>query len=260
MAVKTVNQEAKYSSQVFSDIDFYRRWYSLKSDDEIPVRFVSPALDAYEQYRYVLLKNSRIRRLTSKYYYRPDYVSYEEYGTTNFWSMLLFINDIPTIEQFDKLSIIVPTIGALDTVITEMKRNRMDLEIVPLSIRELSNTPLLYNSKVPEVIVEKTDTADYSKTVSATLDYIRDRFVLDSTDVLRRYVDLSHVAIVESVKLIIPGETNYLYGKHYKVIKGDSGLMTRLTWDSRKVSSPKLMDVMREKLSFDVTYVDRKNP
>ena len=260
MITKTINEEALYNSQVFSDIDYYRRQYTLKSDDDIPVRFISPAIDAYEQYRYVLLKNSRVRRLTSKYYYRPDYVSYEEYGTTNYWAMLLFINDIPTIEQFDKLSIIVPTVGALNNVITEMHRKRMDLEIVPLTIRQLSNTPLLYSSSVPEVIVDKTDLDENVKTSATNLDYIRDTFTLTSMDVLNRYVTLSHNAILESVKLIIPDHPNYLYEKHYKVVKGSSGVLNRLTWDSRKVSSPKLMDVMREKLVFDVTYVDRKNP
>lgn len=260
MAAITINSDSAYKSKVFSDIDFYRRFYTVRSNDDLktPIRFISPALYAYDRYRYVLLRDSRIRELSQQYWYRPDYVSYEEYNTTNYWAVLLYINDIPSIEEFTKDRIIVPSISALSTVLNETERNRPDTEIVPIDVRDLANTTPLYNGKLPEVIANVKLIEENVSTITADVDYARDSFVLKSTDVLNRYVDLKYPAILESVKLSIPDKGNYSYNVHYKIIKGISSQYNRLTWDPRQLSGPGMMNIMRERVKFDVTYVRRK--
>ena len=103
--VQTIDQEANVLVKLATDLDKYRRYYSLKevdTDETIFVKFVAPKIIAFEDYRFYLLKNSDTKPLSPANYYRPDYVSYQEYGTVNLWAMLLFINDIPTIEDFEK--------------------------------------------------------------------------------------------------------------------------------------------------------------
>lgn len=259
MPATTINSESSYLSKVISDLDFYRRFYTVRSDDErkTPVRFISPALSAYDKYRYVLLRDSHIRELTQQYWYRPDYVSYEEYKTTNYWAVLLYINDIPSIEEFTKSTIIVPELSALSFISVETERNRPDLEIVPIDVRDLANTTPLYNSKRPEVSINTSLKNEDTVNTDADVHYARDTYTLKSIDVLNRYVDLTYAPVLESVKLIVKGQGNYLYNKHYTMIKGNRNQYTRLTWDPRKLSGPGMMNIMREKVSFDVTYVKK---
>ena len=283
LSTVSINSESLSKSKLFSDIDYYRRSYTIreKSNDgqESIVRFVSPELDVYEKYRYPLLKNSTIRELLPKYYYRPDYVSFEEYGTTNYWALLLFINNIPNIESFVTDRIIVPNKSIVTSISLDAEKVRTDLEIVPLSIRELSNTtamysgkistvsvdgssiisPAAYNGKIPEVLLDGSKDDENVLQTPGDIDYRRDTFVLTMTDVLNRYVTLNHPAISESIKLIIPGKENYVYNKHYTLIKGTSNMFNRVTWDPRKLMGPGMMSIMKEKLSFDVTYVERFN-
>ena len=130
----TTTRQATTLSKMFTDLDFYRRRYGLveDNDENIVVRFVAPQICAFEEYRYVFLKNSVTKELKPNYFYRPDYVSYEEYGTTNLWSLLLFINDIATIEEFNREFIIVPTRSVIYDISLDVIRREPYKEIVPL--------------------------------------------------------------------------------------------------------------------------------
>ena len=89
MRAITIDQEALTSSRLASDVDGFRRRYNMKeiSDtEEISIQFVAPKIICFEEYRFVLLQKSRTEVLKSKYYYRPDYLSYDEYDTTNLWN------------------------------------------------------------------------------------------------------------------------------------------------------------------------------
>ena len=146
----TIGEEASILSRVYSDLDNYRRFYSMpeKHEDEtIMVQFVAPKLFLFEEFRFTLLKHSIIKQLQPERYYRPDYVSFDEYGTTNLWAMLLFINDIPTIEDFKVETIKIPSKKAVMMLTHAASSRRTLQEIVPLHDLPLPATPPLYSKK-----------------------------------------------------------------------------------------------------------------
>jgi hypothetical protein len=255
MAVKTINREANALSKLFSDLDRYRRLYSLKEkhiDETINVQFVSPRIQAFEDFRFTLLKESVIKPLSPKNYYRPDYVSFEEYGTTNFWSLLLFINDVPTIEDFDIEEIIVPTTLVLSRMSLDIAKRDLLSEIVPLYELPIKETASLYYQKknIPNT-VEQTETAPI---IPPDLYFNRETFTVDTVMSRQRYVDLLFEPVEESVILNVQGGVNYLYGKHYALVKGTKG-KNRLTWDSRLITNGSgMVDIMIEGVVFEVLY------
>ena len=59
--VQTIDQEANVLVKLATDLDKYRRYYSLKevdTNETIFVKFVAPKIIAFEDYRFYLLKNS----------------------------------------------------------------------------------------------------------------------------------------------------------------------------------------------------------
>lgn len=81
--------------------------------------FQSPTLETIEKYYFWLLRNSTIKPFKQKYRYRPDYLSNEEYGTPMLWQLLMFINGVYSVEEFDLVDVIIPPID----IIMEMTRD-----------------------------------------------------------------------------------------------------------------------------------------
>jgi len=257
----TIDKEADLLSRVYSDLDNYRRFYTMPEYNEetrenILIQFVAPKLFLFEEYRFTLLKESKTKPLLVDRYYRPDYVSYDEYGTINLWAMLLFINDIPTIEDFAVENIKVPSKQAIMRLTNAATERQTLKEIVKLyELPPDPTAPLYYKTRsVPRVINKETVVPTFTP---ANVYFIRDTFTLDIVDVRNRYIDLSEEPVSESVVLNIVDNPNYLKGKHYDLIRGKKGF-NRLTWDPRRISSGiGLVDVMVEGIQFEVTYARR---
>jgi len=224
--------------------------------ETIMIQFVAPKLFLFEDYRFTLLKESEIKPLSVDRYYRPDYVSYDEYGTINLWAMLLFINDIPTIEDFNVANIRVPSKGVILRLTDAATERKTLLEVVKLYDIPLLDTPPLFSKKksIPNSVTIENSLPSFTP---SDMYFMRDSYTLDIVDVRNRYIDLSEEPVPESVVLNITGEPNYLKGKHYDIIKGKKG-NNRLTWDPRRISSGiGLVDVMVEGAQFEVTYAKR---
>jgi len=257
----TIDEEASILSRVYSDLDKYRRFYSTtevneKDQETILIQFVAPKLFLFEEYRFTLLKNSETRELEPEYYYRPDYLSYNEYGTINLWAMILFINDIPTVEDFISKTVKVPSKQSILSLTKAATERQALKEIVKLHELEAKATPPLYARKksIPENLIPDPDTPLFTP---SDMYFARDVFTLDLVNVRNRYVDLTYEPVSESVNLNIVDSPNYLKGKHYDIIKGNKGY-NRLTWDPRKISSGiGLVDVLVEGTQFEVSYAKR---
>ena len=78
--------------------------------------FSSPNLWTIEKNLYYLLKNSVQRIFERKYVMRPDYLSFDEYGTIALAQLLMYVNNISCIENFDLDTVIVPTFDAIVTI------------------------------------------------------------------------------------------------------------------------------------------------
>jgi len=144
----TIDEEAKLQASLAVDIDNFRRQYKTK-DSDIDVFFVGPSLTILNRYRFTLISRSTLIELEEKYFYRPDYLSFDVYGTTVLWPILMYVNDIPSIELFTGPEVLVPDYDAISEI---AKYN--DSALKALDVEELNKVPSykrlksLYSSKL----------------------------------------------------------------------------------------------------------------
>lgn len=113
----TINRESRQRSNLAIDVNFVGDRY--KTDNGI-FTFPAPSLDTIDQYLYFLIQNSKEKAFEQQYVMRPDYLSYDEYGTVSLAQLLMYVNAVPSIEQFDLETIVIPSMSA----ITEMLRDK----------------------------------------------------------------------------------------------------------------------------------------
>jgi hypothetical protein len=75
--------------------------------------FTSPSLSVIDKNLFYLLRNSEEKDFDRKYTFRPDYLSYDEYGTVALAWLLMYVNTVPSIEEFDLVTVVVPTYSAI---------------------------------------------------------------------------------------------------------------------------------------------------
>ena len=75
--------------------------------------FTSPELWTIEKNLFYLLKNSVKKSFEPKYKMRPDYLSHDEYGTTALAQLLMYVNGVFCIEDFDLDEIVIPQMSAI---------------------------------------------------------------------------------------------------------------------------------------------------
>ena len=253
----TIEFDAKSLSKQLTDLDYYRRTYSLienSTDEEILVKFIAPKIIAFEDYRFYLMKESVTKQLDASRYYRPDYVSYDEYGITSLWTLLLFINDIPTIEDFDKEEILIPSRTSISNISRDIITKSPSTELVQLSdIPEKDTPPLFYKSQAtPNYFIEPVSTPVFQPN---DLYFYRETFTVTNIISQNRYIDLEFTAIEDSIVLNIKNQPNYIYGKHYKLVPGTKR-NNRITWDPRQLDSGGigLISQMPEGTEFEIQY------
>jgi hypothetical protein len=238
---KNIIDEANILSRYASDMDNSRRFYTMveKSEDadekDISIKFVSPKFHIWEEYRFTLLKDAVRKPLESKDYYRPDYVAYNEYSNINFWALILFINDIPTIEDFNVESIIIPSYSCVRDVVQAVSDKQPVQEFVALY--ELPPTPTIpLYSKKKMVAAGTVDIVEQVEFTPTNMYFARESFTLTLFDIRNRYIELIQEPVDASVNLIISDSSNYIKGRHYDIIQGTKG-KNRLTWNPRLISN-----------------------
>jgi hypothetical protein len=75
--------------------------------------FPSPTLATIEKYLFFLLRNSTVKTLDAKYRWKPDYLSHAEYGTVVLWQLLMYVNQVSAVEDFDLKEVVVPSLQAI---------------------------------------------------------------------------------------------------------------------------------------------------
>jgi len=129
---ETIDVESGKAVQLVTDLDKQRRKYIVQNGDA-KVQFIAPYIFNYERYFFYLLRNSSYVNLDKKYHYRPDYLSYDQYGTTTLWSLILFVNTIQCIEDFDIPVIYIPSYSSILTI----SKNNQDLTN-PIDVDQLN--------------------------------------------------------------------------------------------------------------------------
>ncbi|MGD2072071.1 MAG: hypothetical protein PVG65_01090, partial [Candidatus Thorarchaeota archaeon] len=112
----TIDEETKQIIRSPFDISNMSKMY--KTTNEI-FTFQSPSLDTIENNLYFLLRNSKEITFDRKYRMRPDYLSYDEYGTVILDQLLMYVNNVFSPEDFDLATVIIPSVGAVVTMLQD---------------------------------------------------------------------------------------------------------------------------------------------
>jgi len=79
----------------------------------------SPTLTTIEKNLYFLLRNSRSETFKSEYKFKPDYLSYDEYNTVILDQLLMYVNNVKTVEEFDLHTVVIPTFDAIVSILAD---------------------------------------------------------------------------------------------------------------------------------------------
>ena len=102
----TIDNEAKQYSR--SPFNIGKMGAQYKTTNDL-FSFPAPELLTIEKHIFFLLRNSSIEKFAPKYKYRPDYLSFDKYGTTILWQLLLYVNGVPSVEDFDIKEVVIPS-------------------------------------------------------------------------------------------------------------------------------------------------------
>lgn len=111
-----ISTEAIQNLQSPLDIEKFGRRYKTENDY---FTFPDPNLLTLDKNLYYLLRHSDEVEFERKYRYRPDYLSYDYYGTVILWEMLLYVNSVFSVEDFDLDTVIIPSLQAVNFVIQD---------------------------------------------------------------------------------------------------------------------------------------------
>lgn len=124
-----IDQEAR--RQLKTPIDIERWGDRFKTTNEL-FSFPDPNITTIDKNLYYLLRNSTEEVFNPKYRYRPDYLSYDQYGTTILWELLMYVNSVFSVEDFDLDSVVIPSMQSITFVLQDLypERNINDLSTI----------------------------------------------------------------------------------------------------------------------------------
>ena len=106
----TIDIESKQRRRNPTDIDNMAERYKT---DSTYYTFTSPDLWTIEKNLFYLLRFSTQKQFDSKYKMRPDYLSYDEYGTAQMAQLLMYVNGVSCLENFSLVTVVVPSYSAI---------------------------------------------------------------------------------------------------------------------------------------------------
>lgn len=110
----------KYANHPANPDYFCSRYKLIDSDKNTEVIFPSFEYETLENNFFRLIYNSRIEEFQPRWYMRPDYTSFDMYETPIFWYIILFVNSIPSIEEYKNLNyVIIPYRTTISDMIAE---------------------------------------------------------------------------------------------------------------------------------------------
>jgi hypothetical protein len=119
----TIQDESRQRIRVPFEIDYMGPRYKTNSG---VYTFTSPSLWTIQKNLFFLVSNSVLIEFNPKYRMRPDYLSFDEYGTVALWYMLMYVNSVYSIEDFDLNNVILPSIEAV-VAICKDKFSKLDV-------------------------------------------------------------------------------------------------------------------------------------
>jgi len=112
----TIDKESRQRVRLSVDINFYGNRY--RTDNDL-FTFPAPELETIDKHLYFLLKHSVVRDFDRQYLMRPDYMSFDEYGTVALAQLLMYINGVFSIELFDLDKVYVPSFTSIVEILKD---------------------------------------------------------------------------------------------------------------------------------------------
>ena len=247
-----IDQESNVNRLLATDEDKFRKKYKEIDDSTgLEVVFSSPSLYTLEKNRFFLMKESKKIILDSKFQFRPDYLSEKEYGTETLWYIILFVNDMSCIEQFNTYEVLVPSYSS----ILELAKCSVNNEFTLLNNDELVSEKLLalYESKI-----KPPTSVDEEGTVATDIEakyWVRQKFEVDAGMEAAGIVDLAHKVIEETVSFKIEHGGNFIHDIDYNVIASYDGVLRRISWkDDDCDEGPGLLGFIKTDMVLEVQY------
>jgi hypothetical protein len=123
----TIQDESRERARIPFDIDFMGPRF--KTNNEI-YTFPSPSLWSLQKNLFYLIANSVLIEFNAKYKMRPDYLAFDEYGTVSLAYLLMYVNSVYCIEDFDLNTVIIPSLEVIAEICKDKysKLNVSELE------------------------------------------------------------------------------------------------------------------------------------
>ena len=125
----TIDQESKNRARLAIDLDNFADRYKTENGY---FSFTSPSLSVIDKHLFYLLRNAKEINFEQKYKWRPDYLSYDQYGTVALKELLMYVNGVQCIEDFDLSTVVIPDFNAIVDICRDKysKKDPNDLEQV----------------------------------------------------------------------------------------------------------------------------------
>jgi hypothetical protein len=126
----TIDQEAQ--TRIMYPFEIDRMSERCRTDNNY-YTFPTPGISLVWENYFFLLANAEVKSLDPKYYYRPSYLSYYEYGVPNLDYLLMIVNNITCIEDFSMSNVIIPSMES----IVDMCNKKYDIPDNPLEMEPI---------------------------------------------------------------------------------------------------------------------------
>lgn len=118
MPTVTIDKESTNFKRM--PVDFERMGQRFKTDNDL-YTFPDPNLRTLEENLFYLLRNATEVLFKPRYNYRPEYLSYDVYGTPALAPVIMFVNNIGSVEEFYNLpKIVIPSLDSITTILSDI--------------------------------------------------------------------------------------------------------------------------------------------
>lgn len=261
-----IKDESYLFSNIASDLDNMRSRYLEHDWDtgDLSVIFPSGEIYSIENNKFRLLNNSKKIRFENRWSMRPDYVSYDHYGSVIYWPIILFVNNVSCLEDFRNLEYLyIPDYDDILEVIRDRIPNDeiqpLEIFVVDESVKYLKKSPLddleLKQIESRRRISNFNDFIDSkTTTVSRQIAEVEEEFVTTEQILSNKKVKLTHTPInLSSISVFIDDFVlPQRYG--YDYVLTDAG---EICWDVDQLYSDNggIDEIINEETILKVTYM-----
>lgn len=235
----TIKLEAKRNLAKATDLDNFRsRYVERDIIHGVSVFYPSSEIYSFEHNYFVLLSKADYVEFKPAWEMRPDYTSFDMYGNVIYWPLLLFINDVYSIEDYRDLEgVYIPSYrSVLQITRDRIPRGRVEELHIARDIPGINvfDRTLLDPAEIREITTrERTrPEEDIIPIPVKKLEERVDTYILDQFDIADKTVRLTRLPInASSIHLYIDNmNVPQKYGYHYVLIPDEEGHYNTISW------------------------------